>query len=61
MISTQQLLEMVKEMSAIIQQNKDFLTELDCYYPKVQEPAFRLISLYKTLDIALFLDYPHPT
>ena len=29
MISTQQLLEMVKEMSAIIQQNKDFLTELD--------------------------------
>ena len=29
MISTQQLLEMLKEMSAIIQQNKDFLTELD--------------------------------
>ena len=29
MISTQQLLEMIKEMSAIIQQNKDFLTELD--------------------------------
>ena len=29
MISTQKLLEMVKEMSAIIQQNKDFLTELD--------------------------------
>ena len=28
MISTQQLLEMVKEMSAIIQQNKDCLTEL---------------------------------
>lgn len=29
MISTQQLLEMIKDMSAIIQQNKDFLTELD--------------------------------
>lgn len=29
MISTQKLLEMVKEMSAIIQQNKEFLTELD--------------------------------
>ena len=29
MISTQQLLEMLKEMSAIIQQNKDYLTELD--------------------------------
>ena len=29
MISTQQLLDMIKEMSAIIQQNKDFLTELD--------------------------------
>ena len=29
MISTQQLLEIIKEMSAIIQQNKDFLTELD--------------------------------
>ena len=28
MISTQQLLEMIKDMSAIIQQNKDFLTEL---------------------------------
>ena len=29
MISTQKLLEMIKDMSAIIQQNKDFLTELD--------------------------------
>ncbi len=29
MISTQQLLEMIQEMSGIIQQNKDFLTELD--------------------------------
>ena len=29
MISTQKLLEMIKEMSAIIQQNKEFLTELD--------------------------------
>ena len=29
MISTQKLLEMIKEMSTIIQQNKDFLTELD--------------------------------
>ena len=27
MISTQQLLEMLKEMSAIIQQNKDFLAK----------------------------------
>lgn len=29
MISTEKLLEMIKDMSAIIQQNKDFLTELD--------------------------------
>ena len=29
MISTEQLIAMIKEMSAIIQQNKDFLTELD--------------------------------
>lgn len=29
MISTQQLIQMITEMSAIIQQNKDFLTELD--------------------------------
>lgn len=29
MISTQQLLEMIREMSGIIQQNKQFLTDLD--------------------------------
>ena len=29
MISTEKLLEMIRDMSAIIQQNKDFLTELD--------------------------------
>lgn len=29
MISAMQLLEMIKDMSAIIQENKDFLTELD--------------------------------
>ena len=29
MISTEQLIAMIKDMSAIIQQNKDFLTELD--------------------------------
>ena len=29
MISTEQLIKMITEMSAIIQQNKDFLTELD--------------------------------
>ena len=29
MISTQQLIEMIKEMSGIIQQNKQFLTDLD--------------------------------
>lgn len=29
MISTEQLIKMITEMSAVIQQNKDFLTELD--------------------------------
>ena len=29
MVSTQQLLEMISRMSDIIQENKDFLTELD--------------------------------
>ena len=29
MISTEKLLEMIRDMSGIIQQNKDFLTELD--------------------------------